>query len=145
MSSITVRQMELSDYREVSVLVCATYEWAGRREDLSAEEIQRYALGRGTPETIRSNFISRRCWVATQSERMVGVIMTQENRIEKLYIDASSIGRGIGRRLFRKAEQAISQDGCEELTLWAVFDSAIPEDGHASTTFTLRIGDYEPA
>lgn len=121
-----IREMELSDCKEVSLLVCASYDWAGRREGLPVDEIERYALTRGAPDTIRSDFIPGRSWVATQSPRIIGVIMTEQNQIGKLYVEPSSTRNGIGRALFRQAERSICQDGHEELILWAVFDLAIP-------------------
>ena len=126
MKPVHVRQMELSDCEEASVLVCRSYEWAGRREGISDTEIDRYVHGRGSPETIRGDLVPGRSWVAIQADRIVGVIMTHDNQIGKLYVEPSSVGRGIGKRLFREAEETIARNGHDDLELWAVFDSAIP-------------------
>ena len=55
----------------------------------------------------------------------MGVIMTHENRVAKLYTEPSITRNGVGSRLFQTAEKSFVTDGHHEVALWAVFDSAI--------------------
>ena len=48
------------------------------------------------------------------------------NEISKLYVDPSVHRQGIGKQLFDLGERVVAEDGHDELTAGAVFDSAIP-------------------
>ena len=56
----------------------------------------------------------------------MGVVITHENCIAKLYVDPAMVRQGIGRRLYQEAERSMAGDGHDEVVLWAVFDEAIP-------------------
>ena len=126
MKNIIICDMKLQDCAEASEMVCTSFQWAAEKERFSAEEIDRYIQGRGSQEALRTQLGEHRCWVASMAERIIGLIVAKGNEITKLYVDPSVRGWGVGKKLFQEAERFVVQNEQDELTAWALFDSAIP-------------------
>ena len=93
MQDIAVRAMELADCEAVSRVVCDSFQWAANHESFLAEEIEIYSAGRGSPQAIREQFRTYRCWVACESNRIVGMAAVKGNEITKLYVEPSPRNR----------------------------------------------------
>ena len=123
---ITIRNMRDEDCAAVSLLVCAVFSQAARREGESEEAIRRYTNDRGSPAAIAEQFDEEHFILACTKSSIVGVISLRGGEITKLYVSSKRIRQGIGAALFCAAQKQAGATGHKELTAWVHFDSAIP-------------------
>lgn len=109
----------------MSQIVCAGYRWLAEREGFTQEELNRLITQRGSEQAIRSQSLAYRFLVATKADLVVGAVAIKKNEVTKLYVDSEFHRQGIGRTLFRAAEEIIAGDGHKELFLGA-FPSSVP-------------------
>ena len=125
MSNVIIREMCDSDLVRVSVIVCNCYRLLAKHEGLTQEQVVHLLSARGSEEAIQNQRQQQLFLVAVGDNTLMGVASIENNELAKLYVDPESHGRGIGKRLFREAQQFILGNGYSEMFLGA-FSSAIP-------------------
>jgi len=125
MSDIIIREMCDSDLVRVSLIVCNCYRLLAKREGLTQEQLVHLQSARGSEEVIQSQRQQQLFLVAVGDNTLMGVASIENNELSKLYVDPEFHGRGIGKRLFREAQQFILGNGYSEMFLGA-FSSAVP-------------------
>jgi len=122
---ITVRKMEKEDIAAVSDILCACYQWLGVQEKYTDAQIEWLCSDRGSIRTVETESQTQRYLVGIDDDTVIGMAAVDGNRITKLYVDPAFHGRGAGKMLLEAAEQALRQQGFEELELGAT-ESARP-------------------
>ena len=76
------------------------------RADYSEEQVRTWAPGIPDPETWHARMADRRTLVAEEGGEVVGFAELEEDgHLDMLYVRGDSVGRGVGRRLYRAVER----------------------------------------
>lgn len=143
MASISIRQANLSDVREVAAL-CALL-WP----DASVDEHQHDASGKIA--TGKSGTLPSAIFLAqTENGVLVGFIEVGLRShadgcdpaqpvgfIEGWYVSESFRGKGVGRRLMDAAEAWARENGCIEMASDVLLDNPASQQAHASLGFSV--------
>jgi len=96
-------------------LYCEEYGWNGEFEVLCAEIVTAFA----------KNFDPKRerCWVAEHEGEVIGSIFLVKDsdtvaKLRLLYVDATALGLGLGRRLVEECVAQARAFGYKKMTLW---------------------------
>lgn len=106
---ITIRSMRESDALEVSQIVAADYQLLAEREGFSEEQLCHLLSERSTEGVVRDGWLPQwDCYVAESGGAVVGALAIEGNDICELWVSPHHLRQGLGRTLFRKAEEVIS-------------------------------------
>jgi len=109
---IRIRKMTRRDVTAVRRVVRDGYEFLAEEEGFSPKQRRRLLEERCSAEWIGEHFMRCHSFVAvSDEEEVVGVVAVDGAEIAELFVAPSHHRRGIGARLFRKAEQAIADSG----------------------------------
>ena len=106
-----IREMTRRDVPAVRRIVRAGYEFLADEEGFSARQRRRLLEERCSAEWIGEHFMRCHSFVAISGDGIVGVVAVDGAEIAELFVAAPLRRRGIGARLFRKAEQVIADNG----------------------------------
>jgi len=122
---LTIRQMTQDDDEAVCRIFGACYRFAAQVHDFTAQEVTTTLLEHCRSDHIASLRVSGNALVAESEGQVAGVIVTRGNSIQVLFVDPTVHRKGVGRALFRRAEEKIATAGHSTLTL-KTRPSAIP-------------------
>jgi len=122
---ITIRQMTQDDDDAVCRISAACYRFAAQVHDFTAQEVTTALHEHCRPDHIASLRVSGNALVAESAGQVAGVIVTRGNSIQVLFVDPTLHRKGVGRALFRRAEEKIATAGRSMVTL-KTRPSAIP-------------------
>ena len=122
---IATRQMRCEEIPRVSEIVCAGYHWLAEEAGYTPDQVAGLIAQRGSEEAIRLQSKTYQFLVAVRKGYVVGVVGIEGAEVTKLFVDPRSLREGIGRRLFKAAEDNIMNAGHDTLVLGA-FDPSVP-------------------
>jgi putative acetyltransferase len=117
--------MTQDDDDAVCRISAACYRFAVQVHDFTDQEAKTALHEHCRPDHIASLRVSGNALVAEWEGQIAGVIVTRGNSIQVLFVDPTLHRKGVGRALFRRAEEMIAQAGHSTLTL-KTRPSAIP-------------------
>jgi len=120
------RRATRDDAEAISSLVCRCYEGFRQTDGWSKDIVRAVQQGRGSPECIRRLIEEETVFVAHQGPAILGVVSVKANEITKLYVDPEHQRRGVGSRLFARAEAEIRRRGFTGMFLGAAVSSPLP-------------------
>jgi len=124
---IAVRPMREPDALAVSQIVAADYELLAEREGYSPEQLGRLLSERSTEAYVRDGWLPRwGCYVAESTGEVVGALVIDGCDVGELWVSPRHLRQGVGRALFRKAEEVIAAAGHRHLALCCAAESARP-------------------
>ena len=118
--------MREADIPAASRLVCDSFRWSAEREGYAPEQISAYFAERGSPQALRALLPLCQWLVAWKEDTIVGIAALKGDKIDKLYVERRFLRQGIGRRLFRRAEELIARAGHKEIVVGTGFPGSIP-------------------
>jgi predicted N-acetyltransferase YhbS len=98
----------------------------GEQENLAPQTVRFLLEHRGSIDTIRHESETDTYLVACHETDIVGMVAAKRNEITKLYVDPSWHRNGIGRVLFKNAEEMIEEQRHSTLVLGAIGTSPVP-------------------
>jgi GNAT superfamily N-acetyltransferase len=96
--------------------VSSGYKYLAEAEGLSTGQVQSLLKERSTVRDIQRWFAQWQCFVAASDVGVVGALALEKNDVAEIWVHSQHRGKGIGKALFRKAEQVIAGAGFKELT-----------------------------
>ena len=86
------------------------------RADYSKEQVRAWAPGVPDPEEWHARMADRRTLVAEEGGEVVGFAELEEDgHLDMLYVRGDSVGRGVGRRLYRAVEREARSRGLGQI------------------------------
>lgn len=119
-----IREMKQEELQPVSELLCESTRHLAAREGFSPEQIDGMIRDRCSPESLAVQWELYRIDVYAGSSDVLGMVTIRDNEIAKLYVRPANHRQGIGRALFRHAEELISAEHGEMFL--GAFPSAVP-------------------
>jgi len=111
-----IRLVQDKDYAGIARLHRATIRNVNSK-DYSKDIIEVWS-GRTNAKRFRSNADRCKRWVAVENYKVVGFVdHSLDGELWGLYVHKDYIGKGIGRRLLKLAEDSIKKLGCKKITL----------------------------
>lgn len=114
---MTIRDMTECDAPAVSRIVSECYRLIARPDGLSDVQLNAMLEERCRPEHMLALYSRFHCFVAEMQETLAGLIAVGGDNIEELFVDPSCHRRGIGKALFKHAEQRVRTDGHRKMTV----------------------------
>src|SRR5918997_1178363 len=110
MAAVTTENTTIRDYDadDAPQIVRLFYETvcSVNRTDYSEEQVRAWAPGVPDPEEWHARMADRRTLVAEEGGEVVGFAELEEDgHLDMLYVRGDSVGRGVGRRLYRAVER----------------------------------------
>ena len=100
-----IRDYEQADTPAIARLFYETVR-SVNRADYSEEQVRTWAPGVPDPEEWHARMADRRTLVAEEGGEVVGFAELEEDgHLDMLYVRGDSVGRGVGRRLYRTVER----------------------------------------
>ena len=115
--SLSIRAMQLEDVPAVNLLVTDCYRFLAERQGFSAVQFRRLLEERCSENFVRKLFEEFPHYVAESGGRIVGAIGIEGSEVAELWVSPDYHRQGMGRALFRKAEDVIRQAGHAALTV----------------------------
>ena len=120
---IKIRKFKWGDLEEASALVCKTFAKFNSKEG-SKKGIRWYIdlfdSKKNNTNNIRKMFSRTKInYVATNKEKIIGIIRGGNNKIINLYVDGKYHRKGIARRLVDKFEKECAKLGFREIKIKA--------------------------
>ena len=101
----TIRDYDADDAPQIVRLFYETV-CSVNRADYSEEQVRAWAPGVPDPEEWHARMADRRTLVAEEGGEVVGFAELEEDgHLDMLYVRGDSVGRGVGRRLYRAVER----------------------------------------
>ena len=101
----TIRDYDADDAPQIVRLFYETV-CSVNRADYSEEQVRAWAPGVPDPEEWHARMADRRTLVAEEGGEVVGFAELEEDgHLDMLYVRGDSVGRGVGRRLYRAIER----------------------------------------
>ena len=122
---ITIRAMTEADDEIVSQIAAACYRFTARPDRLTEEQLNGALREWCTPEYMSVSRTKDIAVVAEIDGEIVGVAATHGDSLEMMFVDPSHHRKGVGRALFRSAEQTVARCGHSALRVKTT-DSALP-------------------
>ncbi len=115
-----IRKLQKEDVEGVTLLIFNTFKKFNSEDYFEKEGVQRYLdmydIKKNTPEELYKKFRkSSFFYVATEGERIIGIIRGNPEKISNLYVSGSCHKRGVGRKLVNKFEFVAKKEGAKKI------------------------------
>ena len=117
--------MKPDEAAAASEVMCACYRRIGARCGYSDEQIAYLVEERGAKKTVQKESMNQTYLVACEEKSVVGVAAVNGNELAKLFVTPCCHRHGIGRRLFRAAEEVVKRSGYDEMIVGVMFEDAV--------------------